>query len=52
LGGERGRRLGDVDLARVFRVGLGGEQAVGGFDVDGGGVAVEAEVFLGGRVAD
>ena len=28
LGGERGRRLGDGDLAGVFRAGLGGEQAV------------------------
>ena len=28
LGGERGRGLGDVDLAGVFRVGLRAEQAV------------------------
>ena len=61
LGGERGRGLGDVDLVRVFRVGLVSEQAVhpggdgrgaGGADVDLRRVAVEVQVLLGGREAD
>ena len=62
LGGERVRGLGDADLARVFRAGLRAEQAVdvggdglvvwGRADVDLRGVAVEAEIVLGGGEAD
>ena len=58
---QRLRRLGDVDLVRVLRVGLRGEQVVnpggGGRGVDGadvklGGMPVEAEVGLRGGEAD
>ena len=49
LGDKSGRRLGDVDLVGVLRVGGGGEEVVDGVDVaglgahvDGGGMAVEA----------
>src|SRR6266496_1700965 len=58
-GDQRVGGLGDVDLARVFGVGGGGEQGVDGVDlvggrpqVDLGGVPVEAEVGLGGGEAD
>src|SRR6202167_6277052 len=61
LGGERVRRLGDVDIAGILGVGLGAEQVVdaggGGLGVDGADVdlrrvAVEVQVFLRGREAD
>ena len=59
LGDESRRRLGDVHLAGVLRIGGGAEQAVDRVDVaglgahvDGGGVSVEAEIALGGREPD
>ena len=59
LGDQGVGGLADVDLAGVLRVGGRGEQVVDGVDpvglgaeVDGGGVAVEAEVFLGRGEAD
>ena len=59
LGDEGVGGLADVDPAGVLRVGGGGEEVVDGVDpvvlgaeVDGRGVAVEAQVFLGGGVAD
>ena len=59
LGDKGGRRLGHVDLAGVLRVGGGGQQVVDRVDlaglgahVDGRGMAVEAEVVLGGGEAD
>jgi hypothetical protein len=61
LGGQCGRGLGDVDLVRVLRVGLGAEQIVngggGGLGADGaevdlGRVPVEAEIALGGGEPD
>src|SRR5204862_82512 len=61
LGGQRGGRLGDVDLVRVFRVGLVAEEVVdaggnglgvrGGADVDLRWVPVEVQVLLCGREA-
>ena len=58
-GAERGRGLADVDLVGCFGVGGRGEHGLDGgrlagdaADVDRGRVAVEAEVFLGGGVAD
>ena len=58
-GAQRRRGLGDVDLVGVLRVGLRGQQVVHGVDlaglgadVDRGRVRFEAEVGLGGLVAD
>jgi hypothetical protein len=51
--------LGNVDLVGVLWVGGGGKQVVNGTDaadlgsdVDGRGVSVEAEVFVGGGKPD
>ena len=59
LGDQGGGGLADVDLVGVLGVGGGGEEVVDGVDpvvlgaeVDGGGVAVEAQVLLCRGVAD